>query len=225
MTGETKRSAQKAWSLWPKCIGVVWPWTAHQSTSVGLKHVIELILNKQIVVFDWICHDSCYLKQSRDESLKNKTWFICWSETTFAVCYEVFLGLCTASALLNMQVALLLFPLCFYHHTSCDSCCCDHWDDKRDAVWKSLSQQPVCTSPCPQGTLKASIITTDHPDTKVLLLASYFLLFWHVLVPLDHHLGSHTSFTGSNTVYGNLLTVILFWWTYLVLKPSKIVLT
>jgi hypothetical protein len=41
--------------------------------SIGLKHVIELMLNKQIVVFDQICHDSSYLKQSRDESLKNKT--------------------------------------------------------------------------------------------------------------------------------------------------------
>lgn len=35
----------------------------------------------------------------------------------------------------------------------------------------------------------------------------------------------HTSCTRSNTVYCNLLTVIMLWWTYLVLKPSKIVRT
>jgi len=112
------------------------------------------------------------------------------------------------------------------HHTSCDSCCCDQWSDTWDAVWKPLLQQPGCTSPCPLGTLKCFIVTTDHPNTEVLVLvASYLLLFWHVLVPLDHHLGSHTSFTRSNTVYCNLLTVIMLWWKYLVLKPSKIVLT
>jgi len=43
---------------------------------IGLKHVIELILNKQIVVFDRICHDS-YLKQSlKEASLKKLGLFV-----------------------------------------------------------------------------------------------------------------------------------------------------
>jgi hypothetical protein len=88
----------------------IFPFLPSRWWPVGLKHVIELIRNKQIVVFDQICRDSCYPKQSRDElSLKKKTWFICWSETTLAVWYIVFLELCIVPALWNVQVAFFFF--------------------------------------------------------------------------------------------------------------------
>jgi hypothetical protein len=97
------------------CVFIL-PFLPSRWWPIGLKHVIELILNKQIVVFHRICCDSCYLKQSRDESSLKKTWFICWSETTLAVWYVVFLELCTAPALWSMQVAFFLLPPSICHH-------------------------------------------------------------------------------------------------------------
>ena len=43
-----------------------WRW------SVGPKHIVQLILNKWIIVFDLVYCNSCYLTQKRDELFKKK---------------------------------------------------------------------------------------------------------------------------------------------------------
>ena len=106
------------------------------------------ILNKWIVMFDCICCDSRYLKHNGDEASWKKL-----GESADLKPHLLSGTWCSwgCRQLLHCERYRCLFYCCpkygsLYHHTSCDSCC-DQCDDKRDAVWKPVSQQPVRTSP------------------------------------------------------------------------------
>jgi len=178
-------------------------------------------------VFDWICHDSCYTKQSQDElSFKKKTWFICWSETTLAVWYTVFLELCVAPALWNVQVTFFLVaPKLLSSYIL-----------RQLLLWSVVWHMKCCLE---ASVTAASLHITPSTGYFKRLHRNYrsykhrstgvsSILFITILTcfgPFGPSSGVTYKFTRSNTVYNNLLTVIMFWWTYLVLKPSKIVLT
>lgn len=138
------------------CVFIL-PFLLSRWWPIGLKHVIELILNKEIVVFHQICCDSCYLKQSWDESSfkKNLVYLLIWNRTCCLV--HSVPGVVYSSCIVKyaggfFPVAPKLLSSC--HHTSCESCCWNQWSDTWDAVWKPVSQQPVSTSSRPPGTLR-----------------------------------------------------------------------
>ena len=174
------------------------------------------ILNKWIVMFDCICCDSRYLKHNGDEASWRKL-----GESADLKPHLLSGTWCSwgCRQLLHCE----RYRCLFYWAQSMAACITIH--PVTAAVISAMIKE------MPSGSQYHSSQFAHHPlsirylpNTEVLvLIASYLLLFWRIWVSLDHYQGSHTGFSGINKVYNGLLTLIMCWWTYLVLKPSKIV--